>query len=179
MKKLLLLTSAALLALMMFSGLLMTPGTAHAASVHMQTHATALAPMHQLMPAVSCSGNGCNNTDPYATGCGNSRKFVASATVTDPVSGISAQVDLEFSTVCGTNWTEVHPTNAGGTDQCLDGVINRASGPDGGALTFSFESCAFTFINTNQVFAPDNKAQACGFVNPVARNSPEGCTAFI
>lgn len=176
MKKLLLVPLTAFLVLMMFA----TSGTAHAASVpamQPQAHAVALAPMHALAPAVSCSGNGCNNTDPYATGCGNSRRLVTSTVDTNHF-GEQANVDLEFSTVCQTNWTEVHPITGSG-NQCLDGVINRASGPDGGALTFSFDSCSFTFINTNQVFAPHNAAQACGIIDPKFANDHLACTNFV
>ena len=50
---------------------------------------------------VRCSGNGCNGDDPYATGCGSSFYVVAEVEVKN------LGVELEYSPLCQTNWTQV------------------------------------------------------------------------
>jgi Protein of unknown function (DUF2690) len=106
-------------------------------------------------PGVSCSGNGCNNQDPYGTGCAQGGyKRVAS------VSDLWVRVELEYSYACGTNWTQVYRLD--GHAGYASGCVSRKSGQDGGALSYCYASSRYSWINTNQVWAPHNVAQACG-----------------
>ncbi len=105
-------------------------------------------------PFISCAGNGCNHLDPYATGCASADDPVASA----QYGGVT--VVLMYSTVCGTNWTQVY-ANTGKSGE-LSGCISRKAGPDGGATTDCYESTSYSWINTNQLYSPHNLAEACG-----------------
>lgn len=104
---------------------------------------------------VTCSKNGCNNLDPYQTGCASGGyKRVAA------VSDLWVRVELEYSFTCGTNWTQVYRLD--GHVGYAAGCVARQPGPDGGPLSTCYHSNQYAWINTNQVWAPDNVAQACG-----------------
>ena len=123
----------------------------------------------------TCSGNGCNNTDPYATGCvGNKGNDFVTYISTAYGGDGDAVVWLMYSPTCGTNWAELH-TATDDHVEYLYGQINRASGVDGGALSFHYSSSQYTWINTNQVYAPHNAAQACG----ASINSSVVCTNYF
>jgi Protein of unknown function (DUF2690) len=54
----------------------------------------------------SCSGYGCDNTDPVQTGCSNSAYTASSAPIT--YNGVTrGEVDNRYSTSCHTNWSRV------------------------------------------------------------------------
>ncbi|MFL6161511.1 MAG: DUF2690 domain-containing protein [Jatrophihabitantaceae bacterium] len=53
-----------------------------------------------LVTAVSCSGYGCDGTDPQSSGCAATAETVASAWVNYPYS----KVELRYSTACRTTW---------------------------------------------------------------------------
>lgn len=52
-------------------------------------------------PAVSCSGTGCNNKDPEATGCDSGATTVASTKTS------YGELDLRWSAACQTNWVRI------------------------------------------------------------------------
>jgi hypothetical protein len=124
-------------------------------------------------PHVTCSKSGCNNTDPYATGCASNTDPSSKKYITHVVAG-DAFVWLVYSPACGTNWTELDTTYDDHVEYFY-GQINRASGPDGGTLSYSYSSSSYTWLNTNQVYAPNNQAQACG----AAGNAAVNCTGFV
>ena len=125
--------------------------------------------LHPLTP--TCSGNGCNNTDPYATHCADNYKWVAYTRVDDS-GGDAGYVYLEYSNICYTNWTQV--ANSGSQSVYLYAKITRASGPDGGSLTYSYSS-VYNWIEVNQVYALHNQAQACGSIG----NGSVNCTVWV
>ena len=117
--------------------------------------AQARAAVAGTLPNVICSGNGCNDTDPYATGCA-AHGFKDVADVSDGY----VIVELDYSYTCGTNWTQVYRVKR--RVGYASGCVARRSGPDGGPLYTCYSSSSFSWINTNQVYARDNLAQACG-----------------
>lgn len=78
--------------------------------------ATAEAP---VSAAVTCTGTGCDNKDPYATGCGASRVESGRKATT------KGTFILYFSRTCQTNWIET-PNFAGGTPSLELTVWDRA-----------------------------------------------------
>lgn len=121
-------------------------GSAHAAT------------LHAAMPAVTCSGNGCNGQDPEATGCANANAFTASSvTVTDGDGVALIRVDNRFSSTCGTNWTRI--TSLNGNGRAIEGSITR----DSDGLSFSsLTNGGGGVFWTPMVFAPNVTATACG-----------------
>src|SRR5215471_9809212 len=61
----------------------------------------------QPAAAATCSGTGCNDTDPYATGCSYNNYEVHGAA--DPVYG--GTLELWYGPSCGTNWTRYDSPN--------------------------------------------------------------------
>lgn len=134
---------------------------------------TNIASAHSAHTLAKCSQNGCNNTDPYATGCAsttnpNTKKFLIYAIDGD------AYVWLMYSPACGTNWTEIH-TAYDDHVEYFYAKINRAAGPDGGALSFAASSNKYKWFNSNQVYSLHNKAQACGAAGSASVN----CTSYL
>jgi hypothetical protein len=58
----------------------------------------------------SCSGYGCDNTDPVQTGCSNSAYTANTGPITVYGSTV-AYVDNRYSTTCATNWSRVRGTD--------------------------------------------------------------------
>jgi hypothetical protein len=61
--------------------------------------------------AASCSGAGCNNLDPSATGCDSGAITVETQNITQ--NGSSIRVELRWSSTCQTNWSRVTNTSSG------------------------------------------------------------------
>lgn len=59
---------------------------------------------HTQGQASGCSGTGCNNTDPYTTGCHDSQSYDWPVTVYDGTGGTVGTVELWWSPTCQTNW---------------------------------------------------------------------------
>jgi hypothetical protein len=59
--------------------------------------------------AANCSGYGCDNRDPIASGCNDARTYtVASDPLKYDASGsVIGWLDLRYSPTCGTNWSRV------------------------------------------------------------------------
>ena len=125
-----------------------------------------------VRPLVTCSGNGCNNTDPFATGCADTNLDIDEfLTHTTDENGV--WVELWYSKVCHTNFTIIYADYSDAA--YYYGQINRDTGSDGGALSYSYSSSQHSWINTNQVYSPHNAAQACG----AGSNAPVVCTVFV
>lgn len=120
-------------------------------------------PAKTLAPLASCSQSGCNNTDPYSTRCSDAFKAVSQKDVYDIYGIKTGTIYEEYSTICDTNWAEFHSTATSPSPSVtLYARIERFSGPDGSDIQYSYSSTACTWINTNQVYSPNNQAQACG-----------------
>jgi Protein of unknown function (DUF2690) len=92
----------------------------------------------------SCSGYGCDNTDPVQTGCSNSAYTASSAPITVYGSTV-AYVDNRYSTSCRTNWSRVRGTNG----DAKTAQICRTNG----YCASPYSSYSAT-IYSNQVYAP-------------------------
>ena len=140
-------------------------GTAFAASaqqVHLQAHQVHTA---ALLPAVTCSGNGCTGLDPTATGCSASASTVLSRGIFNGSQRIGT-INLRFSSVCQTNWAQT-VSSIGNVPMFAQ--VTRISGTDGpfaqecepvGCASFITTSTAFT----DMVWAPDVPVQAVGSI---------------
>ena len=123
-----------------------------------------------LYIAVSCSGKGCNHLDPYRTGCAASGYTVATAAL-DIHLGKSGWVHLMYSSTCQTNWDEVVSGNG---VEYLSGCVARAAGPDGPQDAACSTSTAHSWINTDMVWSPHNRANAGGCFVEICRGGPSG-----
>lgn len=127
--------------------------------------------------AVTCSGNGCNNTDPFATGCGNSGAYeVAGVPIyKGSTSVVAGYAQLWYSSTCGTNWTEVVVNNDGLNDIFYEyGQLNIA---DGRSLSYGYNGYG-TPLWTNQEYAPTVTAQACGQILADSFTTAKTCTGW-
>ena len=119
----------------------------------------AQSPLPALSPLTpTCSGNGCNYTDPYTSGCAANFWTVQGVWAPDG----STYLELEWSPLCGTNWTQLYNANPWGAVTWLYAAVNRAAGPDGPAIWTRYYSANYSWINSDQLWAPDNLAEACG-----------------
>jgi Protein of unknown function (DUF2690) len=131
------------------------PATLH----HSQLHPTS------FQTAVLCSGKGCNHQDPYTMRCADSMSPVADA----PLKGIGL-VELEYSTVCQTNWDQVYGTHV----EYLAGCVVRKAGSDGPFDDACYSSTRFSWINTNMLWSPHNLDDATGCFVELCRGGPNG-----
>jgi hypothetical protein len=114
---------------------------------------------------VLCSGKGCNHQDPYSMKCANSMYPVADA----PLKGIGL-VELEYSTVCQTNWDQVYGTHV----EYLAGCVVRKAGSDGPFDDACYSSTRFSWINTDMLWSPHNLDDATGCFVELCRGGPNG-----
>ena len=110
----------------------------------------------QPAAAATCSGTGCNNTDPYATGCGSGDYVVHSAA--DRVYGGTLQ--LWYGPNCGTNWTRYDSPN---TIQHYIWVVQQIYYNHNYYYTssdeFGFKYAGWTW--SDQIYSPAFPADAC------------------
>jgi len=74
-----------------------------------------LTPAHAL--AATCSGNGCNGTDPASTGCNQNAYLAKRLPILDMQYGLAiwqTYADVYYSNTCGTNWVRVTQNPYGG-----------------------------------------------------------------
>jgi hypothetical protein len=97
--------------------------------------------------AASCSGYGCDNTDPIATGC--------SSNATTPLSGgaFGGALELRWGPGCQTNWTRFTPADSGTYSIW---VVRRSPAAEGTHYTFSGGGAHYS----DQLYAPGD-AGAC------------------
>lgn len=105
-------------------------------------------------PTVSCSGSGCNNTDPATTGCANNAYTVETQYITFNGQQIG-KVELRWSPTCQTNWTRV--TKLGGFYTYVYGTLQTTNG----SVLTSYGAYG-SQVYTNQWYAPNLLVQACG-----------------
>ncbi|MGW4209448.1 DUF2690 domain-containing protein [Lentzea sp. NPDC004789] len=79
-----------------------------AACASMVTVLPAAASAEPVEVAVTCSGSGCDDKDPEATGCASGA--VTAAAVTSS----KGRIELRYSSTCGTKWVRI-PSYAGGS----------------------------------------------------------------
>lgn len=104
-----------------------------------------------LLPHVTCSGNGCNGLDPVSTGC--ARDAITVTTTGGTVSFRTGTIQLRYSPTCGTNWGRVF-SSVGNTQLTVS--IRRNDG------LFYFTIGSGTRLWSPMVFARNVKAKACG-----------------
>lgn len=121
---------------------------------HLTPLASHVSGQYTLTRAAVCFGNACNGLDPYTSGCSASFYEVAGVTAEN------LRVELEYSSLCGTNWTQVYRLDH--RPGYVSGCVIREAGSDGGTLGLCYFSHSFWWINTDMVYAPHNLAQACG-----------------
>lgn len=165
LRKLFLLSLIALFMLMAFS----PSDTALAASTQQrhiqarQVHAAA------LLPAVTCSKNGCTGLDPVQTGCSASASTILSAGIFNNSRQRIGTVNLRFSSACGANWAQV-VSSIGSV--AMSAEVVREAGADGPVASSCEPTNCTQFITassafTNMVWAPDVPTQALGQMDAV------------
>ena len=122
-----------------------------------------------LHSAVLCSGNGCNHQDPYATGCASSMYTVTTAYLN--AGAITGRVELEYSSICQTNWDQIYSGNGG---EFLAGCVTRKAGPDGPADSRCYSSTRYSWIDTDMLWSPHNVDSANGCFVEICRGGPLG-----
>lgn len=119
--------------------------------------------------AVLCSGTGCNHRDPYATGCAASMYTVATAYLYGGTK--TGRVELEYSSVCQTNWEQIYSGNG---VEYLAGCVARAAGPDGPSDYACYTSTQHAWIDTDMLWSPRNVDGADGCFVEECRGGPMG-----
>lgn len=125
---------------------------------------------------VTCSGDGCDNADPNVTGCSDSTAVTVKEMQITGAAGTSdagtiADVELRYSSTCGTNWTRftsfidnaktvatierLQQTGISYLKYCSP-TSCYASNDGGSTVNYS--------IYTNMVYAPVAVAKACGTI---------------
>ncbi|MDX8052031.1 DUF2690 domain-containing protein [Lentzea sp. BCCO 10_0798] len=100
-----------------------------------------------ISAAVTCTGAGCDNKDPYDSGCGASRVNAGQKAT------VKGTFILYYSSTCKTNWIEV-PSYAGGSTR-TDGKLELAAWDKGRGkfLRFLASSSAGRHYG-NMVYSP-------------------------
>ncbi len=104
--------------------------------------------------AVSCSGNGCNGTNPYTTGCSQNAFLVARYYFADARNGVyfiypnDIELDVYYSRSCGTNWTRVTKNPYGGNTRK---VVSLANAP---GTTLIENDYGYSASYSTQLYAP-------------------------
>jgi hypothetical protein len=128
----------------------------------------------------STGGSTLDNTDPYASGCVTSA--YPQSTVLETTDGPTV-IDLEWSSLCGTNWTQVTP-NTGTGDGAIEMFIWVERENSDGSITqgdeFEFPPDGATIAWSNQLYAPTEPARACEqyWVLATKEYSTPVCTAW-
>ena len=118
----------------------------------------------QLLPYVTCSGNGCNGLDPISTGC--ARDAITVTATGGVVSFSTGTIQLRYSPTCGTNWGRV--LSSVGTTLLTVSIRRNNDG------LYYFAVGSQTRMWSRMVFARNVKAKACGSASHI-----EDCTEAI
>ena len=101
--------------------------------------------------AATCSGNGCNNTDPKTTGCWDSHAFVVKQGSAPDYGGT---LQLWWSPTCQTNWAQY--------DSISTNPTFLWTKLQNGAQTIHFEFTNYLgWAWSDQLYAPTTNADAC------------------
>jgi hypothetical protein len=97
-------------------------------------------------PLASCSGSGCDNHDPVASGCDNDAVTIASQTT-----GFGT-LQLRWSTLCRTNWVRITDYPAYRTP-----ILKLEAGDNNRAVSVSFNASRTAGTHYgNMVYSPAN-----------------------
>ncbi|MEV4254097.1 DUF2690 domain-containing protein [Spirillospora sp. NPDC049652] len=130
--------------------------------------ATAASGMLAVTPsaqAATCSGNGCNGTDPVSTGCSNN------STAPLQGNGLGGHLELRWGPTCSTNWARFTPGNG---DVYEIWVTRRSDGAWAGYgmyVTYKFSGAGVPNYS-DQIYSPGS-ASAC--VRDITTNSQNFC----
>jgi hypothetical protein len=83
------------------------------------TSITLLSPVKAFAAtAATCSGSGCNGTDPQSTGCASSAITAEETSIISKSGVLVGYVDLRYSTACKTAWARTvdYYSSSGGSD---------------------------------------------------------------
>jgi len=116
----------------------------------------------QAFYQATCSGEGCDNVDPQQSGCA-----VGAYTVTT-VATPSADIQLRYSSICGTNWGRV--VSKENTTNVYLVLVARIDG-----VAYGTKGLTGPIAWSRMVYAPQTKARACVSIN----GGNQICTKYI
>jgi Protein of unknown function (DUF2690) len=118
--------------------------------------------------AATCSGTGCDGTDPYGTGCagtGASYWVVETAPLIKDSTGVASDtygyVQLWWSQTCGTNWTRMVVNASGASTGFEDVLLDRNNGVGVSGYTAQDNGSVGAHL-THQVYAGSILAESYG-----------------
>jgi hypothetical protein len=124
-------------------------------------------PVIEIVSAATCSGSGCDNTNPHDTGCDSGTVYVPES-IYNPGQRL---IELRLSSVCGTYWTRV--TNYYASNKYVKAHL-------AGFYTIGPELIGTTqYKYTNQQYTPPYAGfnwQACGYVLDAPSPGVGDCT---
>lgn len=122
-------------------------------------------------PRPTCSGNGCNSTNPQTTNCGvNAPSTRASTYIRNSAGTVIGLLELRYSNTCRTKWSRL--TSAGGTARSAYASLRWSGDPQtdryhrSGTASPSFWSL--------QVYSQNPQWKACGSLS----GRPKVCTSY-
>ena len=142
--------------------------TAYAHTTRQATHAHTTqqaAYAHTTRQAVhdaSCSGDGCDNVDPEQSGCADGAYTVTS------VDTPTADIQLRYSSICGTNWGRV--VSNGNNNNVYLVLVERIDG-----VAYGTKGLTGPIAWSRMVYSPTLKARACVSIN----GGNQICTKYI
>lgn len=141
-------------------------------------HASAAPVVSRMEASPSCTGDGCDGFDPYATRCagsGASYRVVASVPVVNIFDARVGYLQLWYSDTCGTNWSRyVCTVNASHCPFVNDLALAEESTPGcqcGLGIQFVRDDGEATDVRTAQHYLPQTRAEA----SLMADCSNQGC----
>lgn len=112
----------------------------------------------------TCSGTGCNGTDPGQTGCSADGRTVAYTNIVNSSGTAVGRVELRWSPTCQTNWSRVTRWDSNSLYQYAYAFLSpNANGdpkyyPDGGYVPVNGTWWSY------QVYAPTTPWRGCGML---------------
>ena len=107
----------------------------------------------QFVLAATCSGSGCNNTNPNSTGCD------VGATTVSSIYPASSRVDLRSSSTCATKWAKTTNTDS----------LNRSFYANATLKNYYYTHSPAPIAKNLSVYSNQRyniTGQACGYVGP-------------
>jgi hypothetical protein len=102
--------------------------------------------------AATCSGTGCNYTDPVTTGCSSSAFTARTAYIGD------STIELRYSKSCGTNWSRY----TSGSNYNVIVYVERYDGE------FAYDTTSWIYSSnrySDQLYTPTTLARACAYID--------------
>ncbi len=116
----------------------------------------------QAVHDASCSGDGCDNVDPEQSGCADGAYTVTS------VDTPTANIQLRYSSICGTNWGRV--VSNGNNNNIYLVLVERIDG-----VAYGTKGLTGPIAWSRMVYSPTLKARACVSIN----GGDQICTKYI